>query len=392
MKWPFYNGYFFKQSYLMLQFIKYLLISILLISCHSNSTKENNLIVVKKQLTLKYAKNLEIINFDDYQEVIIKNPINQQDIIYYLVDVKKKIPKNLKDEKIIRTPINKIVVTSTTHIAMLELLGVEKSLIGFPQTYFVSSEKTRQRIESGLVKELGNVQQLNTEILLTIKPDLIISFEITGSNKTMQDLDKKGFNILVNTDWMEETPLGRFEWIQLYGALFHQQKKADSLFKSIENNYLEAVKIAKTATKKPRILSGIVFNNVWNLPAGKSLEAQLYKDANTYYFWNDTEGTGSLSLSIEVVFDKAKEADIWVAPGIYNSINALNKSNNLYSYFKPIKENKVYSYAHLRGKTGGYLYFETAPTRPDLVLKDLIKIAHPELMRHYEFTYYQLLN
>jgi iron complex transport system substrate-binding protein len=374
----------------MIRLLSTLFILTFLLNCQFNSTKEQPTIE-SKQSTLKYAKNLKIITYDDYQQVIIKNPVNQLENIYYLVDANKAIPKNLVHEKVIRTPLHKIVVTSTTHIAMLELLGVEESLIGFPQTYFVSSEKTRKRIDSGLVKELGNVQQLNTEILLTNKPDLIISFEINGANKAMQDLDKKGFNILVNTDWMEETPLGRFEWIQLYGVLFHQQKKADSLFNSIEKNYLDAVKIAQKATKKPRILSGIVFNDVWNLPAGKSLEAQLLKDANTHYFWKDTEGTGSLSLSIEVVFDQAKEADIWVAPGIYNSIDALAQSNNLYPYFNPIQQKKVYSYAHLRGKTGGYLYFETAPTRPDLVLKDLIKIAHPELMRHYDFTFYQLL-
>lgn len=367
------------------------LIFMLLFSCNNNATKKQKPISVTKQSTLKYAKNLEIITYDDYQKIVVKNPVNKLENIYYLVDVNKAIPKNLANKKVIRTPLNKIIVTSTTHIAMLELLGVEKSLIGFPQTYFVSSEKIRQRIESGLVKELGNVQQLNTEIILTIKPDLIISFEINGLNKTMQELDKKGFNILLNTDWQEETPLGRVEWIKLYGALFHQQNKADSIFKSIEKNYVDAVKIAQKVTKKPTILSGIVFNDVWNLPAGKSLEAQLLKDANTQYLWSETEGTGSLSLSIEVVLDKAKEAEIWIAPGIYDSMETLTKSNNLYPHFNPIKNKQVYSYAHLRGKTGGYIYFETASTRPDLVLKDLIKIAHPELMRHYEFTFYQLL-
>ena len=374
----------------MIRLLSALFFSIILLSCQRSSTNETHT-NESKQSTLKYAKNLDIITYDDYQQLIIKNPITHLKIIYYLVDKNTAIPKNLSKEKVIRTPLKNIVVTSTTHIAMLELLGVEKSLIGFPQTYFVSSKKTRQRIDSGLVKELGNVQQLNTEVLLTMKPDLIMSFEISGSNKTMQELDKKGFNILINTDWMEETPLGRLEWIQLYGLLFNQQIKADSLFHAIEKNYLDAVKIAQKATKKPSILSGIVFNDVWNLPAGKSLEAQLLKDANTNYFWKDTEGTGSLSLSIEVVFDKAKKADIWVAPGIYNSIEALAQSNNLYPYFNPIQQKKVYSYAHLRGKTGGYIYFETAATRPDLVLKDLIKIAHPELMRHYNFTFYQLM-
>lgn len=375
----------------MLQFLKYFLIIIFITSCQSNANKAKDSAENTLPSSSKYAKNFQIIPFNDYQKVIISNPIHQSNLEYYLVDVKKEIPKEIAHQKIIRTPINKIVVSSTTHIAMLELLGVENSLIGFPQTYFVSSEKTRARINRGQVKELGNVQQLNTEILLTIKPDLIISFEITGSNKTMQELDKKGFNILVNTDWLEETPLGRTEWIKLYGALFNQEKKADSLFNSIENNYLEAVKLAQKATTKPAILSGIVFNDVWNLPAGESMEAQFLRDANADYLWTNTEGNGSLSLSIEAVLNKAKNADIWIGPGIYTSVDGLTNSNSMYKHFKALQIKQVYSYAHLKGATGGYLYFETAPTRPDLVLKDLIKIAHPELMRHYQFTYYQLL-
>lgn len=375
----------------MIRFLNYFLFSIIIISCQTKSNNDQDLINDVNQTTIKYAKNFELINFESYQKLIVKNPINQQEIIYFLVDTNKEIPNFLIDKKIIRTPLKKIVVTSTTHIAMLELLGVENLLIGFPQSYFVSSEKTRHRIDSGFVKELGNVQQLNTEILLTIKPDLIMSFEISGLNKTLQELKKKDFNILLNTDWLEETPLGRAEWIKLYGTLFNQQKKADSLFNTIETNYMDAVKIAKSAAQKSTVLSGIVFSDVWNLPAGKSLEAQLLKDANINYLWSDTKGTGSLSLSIETVFDKAKNVDIWISPGIYTSIDELKSSNNLYKYFKAFQNKQVYSYAHLRGKTGGYLYFETAPTRPDLVLKDLIKIAHPALMRHYNFTYYQQL-
>lgn len=371
-------------------YIYILLISFLLMSCHDHSSKKMTL-VDNNLVYLTYAKNLKIINHINYQEVVIKNPVNQHEFVYYLVPSVQSTPKNLQNKNIIRTPLNNIVVTSTTHIAMLELLGVEHALIGFPQTHFVSSDITRHRIDSGLVKELGNVQQLNTEILLTIKPDLIVSYEITGSNKTMQELHKKGFNILTNSDWLEESPLGRTEWIKLYGALFNKSGKADSIFNAIETNYMEAKEIASKASTKPTILSGIVFNDVWNLPAGESFEATLLDDANTSYLWKDSKGTGSLSLSIEVVLDKAKEADIWIAPGIFETEEELIKSNNLYQHFKAFQKNHIYSYAHLRGKTGGYLYFETAPTRPDLVLKDLIKIAHPELMRHYEFTYYKRL-
>lgn len=374
------------------QLVFFLLIASIFINCQSTSAEKENSSNGEFTTSIKKAKNFEIFTYDGYQKIVIKDPISKEERIYFLVEKNKDVPAQLLGKKIIRTPVEKIVVTSTSHVAMLELLGVENTLIGFPQRHFISSEKTRKLIDSGLVKELGNVQQLNTEILMTIQPELIISFEITGTNKTLQNLEKKGYVILNNTDWLEETPLGRAEWIKFYGIIFSKSKQADKIFEAIETNYNQAKKIASKATTRPTILSGIVFNDIWNLPAGKSFEAQLLKDANTQYLWSETEGTGSLSLSIESVLHKAKSASIWIAPGIYTTTSSLLKSNDLYQHFNSLKNNEVYTYAHNRGKTGGFIYFETAPTRPDLVLKDLIKIAHPELMRHYEFTFYKKLD
>lgn len=341
--------------------------------------------------SIKYAKNIEVYEYFEYTQLLIKNQLNNQHQSYFLVDKNKPVPKILNGEKIIKTPINNIVVTSTTHVAMLELLNLQDNLIAFPQTHFISSEKTRERITKGVVKELGNVQQMNTEILLTIKPDVIVSFEITGTNKVLKELERKGYSIIVNNDWLEETPLGRAEWLLLYGYLFNQKMKALQIFNSIENNYNKAKMIAAKAVQKPKVLSGIIFNDVWNMPAGNSFEAALLKDANTHYIWSETDGTGSLLLNVETVIEKGQQADFWINPGIYTSYSDLSQSNKIYTHFKPFTNKQIYSYAHLRGVTGGYKYFETAPTRPDLVLKDLIKIAHPELMRHYDFTFYKKL-
>lgn len=341
--------------------------------------------------SIKYAKNIEVYEYFEYTQLLIKNQLNNQHQSYFLVDKNKPVPKILNGEKIIKTPINNIVVTSTTHVAMLELLNLQDNLIAFPQTHFISSEKTRERITKGIVKELGNVQQMNTEILLTIKPDVIVSFEITGTNKVLKELERKGYSIIVNNDWLEETPLGRAEWLLLYGYLFNQKMKALQIFNSIENNYNKAKMIAAKAVQKPKVLSGIIFNDVWNMPAGNSFEAALLKDANTHYIWSETDGTGSLLLNVETVIEKGQQADFWINPGIYTSYSDLSQSNKIYTHFKPFTNKQIYSYAHLRGVTGGYKYFETAPTRPDLVLKDLIKIAHPELMRHYDFTFYKKL-
>lgn len=100
---------------------------------------------------------------------------------------------------------------------------------------------------------------------------------------------------------------------------------------------------------------------------------------------------GSLPLSFESVFNKAENADIWIDGGQFSSINKLVAFNNKYGVFKATQHKKVYSKELNKGKTGGILYYEDGSLRPDLILKDLIKIFHPNLAANYNFHFYQKL-
>lgn len=131
--------------------------------------------------------------------------------------------------------------------------------------------------------------------------------------------------------------------------------------------------------------------DVWYLPNGTSPEAQILKDANVNYLWSETSGTGSLALSFEAVFDKAKDADLWLSPSYYNSLNALEKANQHYTKFDAFTNKNIYSFANTTGKTGGVLYYELGTARPDLVLKDVIKICHPELLQNYTPYFFKAL-
>src|SRR5690606_4847038 len=133
----------------------------------------------------------------------------------------------------------------------------------------------------------------------------------------------------------------------------------------------------------PTVLSGAMHKDIWYLPSGTSSEAMLLKDANANYLWSETTDKGSLSLNFEVVFAKAKDADIWISPSYYPSLEAIEKANPHYTKFKAFQNKAVYSFVNTTEKTGGVTYFEMSMARPDLVLKDLIKIIHPELLEDY---------
>ena len=342
---------------------------------------------------IQYAKGFSIANYEGYSIVTVKNPWPKASKNYrYILNEKDGIvPDSLQKNPIIAVPIKSIVVTSTTHIPSLEMLDEEKSLVAFPNLDYISSEKVLALIDAGKVKELGNNQSLNIEVLIDLQPDVIIGYGIDNNNPTLDNLQKSGLKVMLNGDWNEETPLGKAEWIKLFGAIYGKQKEANEIFSKIATDYFKTIEIAKTATTKPTVLAGDMFEDKWYLPRGTSWGSQLLKEANAHYLWAETKGTGSLSLSFETVLEHAKDANVWITSGQFESLQAMADANPHYKQFSAFQQKNVYTFTRKKGKKGGILYYELAPNRPDIVLKDIVKIMHPELLPSYELYFFEKL-
>ncbi len=294
-------------------------------------------------------------------------------------------------DAIISTPVENIVVTSTTHIPALEELGVLHQLIGFPDTKYISSTAARERIDSGKIKELGVNESINTEAVLALQPDLIFGFAINDGNSTYETIQRANIPVVYNGDWVEETPLGKAEWIKFFAPFFNKTNEANAVFNKIEASYLEAKKLASETKKKPTVLSGAMFKDIWYLPGGKSWAANFLEDANADYLWSSTDENGSLSLSWESVLDVGQHAEYWIGPAQLATYQEMESSSLHYTQFDAFKNRKIFTTANTKGETGGTLYYELGPQRPDLVLKDLIHILHPGLLPNYEPFFFKPL-
>jgi iron complex transport system substrate-binding protein len=364
--------------------VSILLLFVIFIGCKKeNSGKSQKKFNAENQI--EYAKGFSINEYAGFTILKVSNPWPNANKTYTYVMRKKrfKIPDSLAQNIIIDIPIKSIVVTSTTHLPSLEMLGVEKTLVGFPNLDYISSEKIRARIDAKKITELGNNQDLNIEKTIELSPAVFIGYGIDNSNKTLDNLAKSGQKILINGDWNEETPLGKAEWIKFFGVLYGKEKLAKSIFDKIATDYKNTVAIAKKATLQPTVLSGAMFQDVWYLPKGNSWGSIILADANANYLWKDVVGTGSLNLNFETVFERAQNADFWIQ-GQFSSTTEIEKANKHYKKFKVFQTKNVYSFASKKGKTGGVLFYELAPNRPDLLLKDMVKILHPELLVGYK--------
>ena len=369
---------------------------LLLLSCNDAKTNTSENKTTQKEIVSKttYAQGFSLKEHGTYQILEIKNPWPEAEQVFKYALVKKgaKLPDTVAVDAVITVPVERIIVTSTTHIPSLEMLGVLDRLVAFPNTKFISSEKAAKRVKEGAVKEIGNNESINTETVIELQPDLVVGFGVNGNNKTFESLQRAGINVVYNGDWMEQHPLGKAEWIKFFGALFDQSAEADAIFASIAKDYQQTKTIAQKAKSTPTVVSGALWNDVWYMPKGESWGARFITDANGNYLWSDTTGTGSLALSVESVLEKAVHADYWIGPAQYTSLSTMAESNVVYTQFKAYKNGAVYSFSTKKGEGGGILYYELAPNRPDLVLKDIVKILHPDLLPDYELYFFEKLN
>jgi len=374
-----------KSSFLLL-----IIISSFFIQCKKKAPIESEISFVN---SVKYAKGFIIENYNNYSVVTIKNPWPNASKTYKYLLKKNNviIPDSLKNLVTISIPIKNIVVTSTTHIPSLEMLNEEKSLLGFPNLDYISSLKFRKLIDAKKIKELGNNQTLNTEVLIDLQPNVIIGYGLDNHNPTLDNLQKNGLKVMLNGDWNEQTPLGKAEWLKFFGVLFDKQKLANKIFSKIEKEYLRTINIAKKATTKPSILAGDMFEDKWYLPKGSSWGSLILKDANANYLWKETTGTGSLGLSFETVFETAKNADFWITSGQFSTLKEMTDANSHYAQFKAFQNKKVYSFSRRKGKKGGSVFYELGQNRPDIVIKDIVKILHPELLVGYKPFFFEKL-
>ncbi|WHT40158.1 MULTISPECIES: ABC transporter substrate-binding protein [Myroides] len=346
-----------------------------------------------QQPLITYAKGFTLKAYDGIYVVQITQPwaSAKERFTYVLKREQAKVPDSLQQYTQIQIPIKTIACTSTTHIPAISTLDEVQTLIGFAGLDYISTASVRQEIDRGHIRELGQNEALNVEAIVDIAPDVFMAFAMDNGNKALHTIEQAGIPVLYNGDWTEQHPLGKAEWIKLFGVLFDKEKEANQFFEDIVIAYKGALQLVEKAKNQPTVVSGVMYSDVWYLPEGNSWAAVYFKDAKANYLWQNTSGVGSLALSFEQVLERGQQAEFWINPGHYESLSDLAAANPHYKEFDAFKNGKVYSFAPTKGQTGGTLFYEWGPLRPDWVVKDLIQILHPELLPDYQPFFYRQL-
>lgn len=335
--------------------------------------------------TLEYSNFVALENFENYSTAVIKSPWDSTKVLQSYTFIKKGSakPKEILGT-LIEVPIDNIIVFSSVHAAIIEALGAEEKIIGICEPEYLTSSKLKRLVASGKIADLGPASAPNIEKIIDIDGRFLITSPLENSG--MGGIQKLNLPIIEGVDYMENTPLGRTEWIKFYSVLLDKEELADSIFNSVETRYLELSKLAKVAKNKPRLMTEYKYGNTWYLSGNDSYMVNMYKDAGAHYIFEEIKGSGSVPMSFEYVFDKAIDADYWIMKYYAQTdknYESLQEEFPLYAKFSPYKSKNIYGC-----NTAVSSYYDDIVIHPEYILEDLIKIFHPELFENKIKTEY----
>lgn len=352
------------------------LLSVILIffSCSEKPTIGNlRAYSEKKNLTL-YATQFGFEDYDGYTELRISVSEGEENR-FYLFEKSARLPDSLKgSSRVIFIPVESVVCTSTTQIPWFDALGSSHVLAGFPDPGFIHSPVQRERFRRGVLKDLGGPAGLEPEALVSVSPELVLSFNGRNDERLARLLDRAGIPLLNTRDHLEEHPLGKAEWIRFAGLLLNRRREADSIFNEVTKSYKNQLGLSDSPEVAPVVLTGIPYGGVWYLPGTRSYASRLFQDAGLKPVQAGKDNAAVVPLSIEEVFQAGLNADFWIGASDFSTLEQLISSDSRFANFRSVKNKNVWVYDRQLIPGGGNGYFETAGLRPDLVLSDLNKI------------------
>jgi iron complex transport system substrate-binding protein len=299
------------------------------------------------ETTLQYATGFKIEKFGDYTLLSIENSGD-----YLLVPENGQIPRDLpKETVILQKPLDKTYIVSTAAMDLINTCGALNmiSLSGTRQSDWYIDE-AKEAMEKGDILYAGKYRAPDYELILSSGCNLAIENTMIYHGPAVKEkLQELGIPVLVETSSYEEHPLGRLEWIKLYGALFDHEDDAEQYFKK-QMDIMGPILQAKQSTGKTVAFFHVTAGGLINVRKyGDYITKMIELSGGSYCLESAGDGDNALStmnMQMEDFYREASEADILIynstIGGEITSIDELIDKNVLFSDFKAVEEKEVY--------------------------------------------------
>jgi len=383
-----------RTTFLLLPLLGALFLSVA--SCRGGSASAGVSVPEGTDVEMRHAVNLSMKELGGGVTLaVMRNPWDTLSVMrrYLLVPRDSAMPATVPEgATVLRTPLNKAVVYSAVHIALIDELGQGDIISGVCDSRYVHTPVVLDGLRDGRVADCGLNTDPDLERIVSAGPEAILLSPYEG-NRDFSRLERLGTAVVECADYMEPTPLARAEWVRFYGRLVGEEARADSLFAEVEKAYTRIKEtVADAGSNRPRVMLDLPYQGVWYVPGGRSTMNCFLSDAGAENIFGSHDVAGSLGLSAEEVLVEAGDADIWLirydmpAP---LTLGTLASENPLYTRFRPWKENNVWG-----SNSTESLLFDDLAFHPERLLRDMAAIFHTEVssLPPHSYTYFKPLS
>lgn len=302
----------------------------------------------------------------------------------------EKAPAGFRGQ-VIEAPIRSVVCMSSGYVAMFDALGQIDKVKGVSGINFITNAHVRNPL-AGVV-DVGYDANLDFERIVALRPDVVMMYGVAGENSLITSkLRELGIPYMYIGDYVEQSPLGKAEWMMVVAEITDCSAKADSLFGAVKRNYQAlATRVAGHDVPRPKVMLNTPYRDIWFLPPADSYMARFIADAGGDAFTAEGNGNTSQPIDSEQAYLLASQAEVWLNVGGCTTLKELTAQNPRFAAMPAVRNHRVYNNNRTRTTSGGSDFWESGLVRPDLILHDLVSILHPEIGEAEGLIYYEQL-
>ena len=340
----------------------------------------------------KYAAGFSIVGAEGKQSTIlkVKNPwqgANDVETKLFIARGGEKAPEGFIGQ-VLNGDAKRVVCMSSTHIAMLDAVGAVETVVGVSGIDFISNQYIVENKKS--IADVGYDGNMNFELLVAQEPDIILLFGVNGACAMESKLEELGIPYAYVGEYVEEDPLGKTEWLIALSEIVGCREQGIVYFSEIPQRYEHLKSLAAaTTSQSPKVMINTPYADSWFMASSTSYVARLIADAGGDYIYKKNTSNHSLPIDTEEAAILTTSADVWINVGNVTTLEDLCNQFPKFANMPCVKKGEVYNCDKRRAVGGGNDYWESGVVNPDIVLRDLIKIFHPELESDKEFVYYR---
>ena len=298
------------------------------------------------------------------------------------------------DGQIVKAPVRHVVCMSSSHVAMFDAIGQIRRVCGVSGIDYISNAYVNEHRCCGEVLDVGYDTNLNFERLAAMQPDLMLLYGVTGENTVITGkLRELGIPYIYVGDYMEESPLGKAEWLMVAAELCNDRDRGAETFGGIAERY-GAIKTAVAGSApavRPKVMLNTPYRDTWFMPSSRSFMIRLIEDAGGEYVYTKNDSVTSVAVDLEEAYLLASSADVWLNVGPCNTLAELTTQNPKFAGIPAVRNRMVFNNNRRQTPAGGSDFWESGVIRPDLVLRDLSLILGGKPAEEGELHYYKRL-